>query len=234
MVPDLRPPSVPMSIPRRILVAGDWHGNLRWATSVIQQVPHLLADEQSRIVLQLGDFGVWPGDEVYTTLLTDALIRADANLWFVDGNHEEHPKLSALLDGWDGTAPVRYRERIWWLPRGYRWQWHGRTWLALGGAASLDRAGLVSARGDGQMVRVPNRTRGTDWWPEEEITDEQELAVIAGGKADVMVTHDCPGQVTNSFPPRPSWWSPLDLERSERHAERLQRVGEAVQPSHLM
>ena len=59
------------------------------------------------------------------------------------------------------------------LLREYRWTWHGRTWLALGGGVSLDKAG---------------RAKGRDWWPQEEITDDQERAVIDAGHANVMVT----------------------------------------------
>ena len=47
--------------PKRILVAGDWHGDQAWALNVIKRVPQLLAAERTRLVLQLGDFGIWPG-----------------------------------------------------------------------------------------------------------------------------------------------------------------------------
>ena len=45
-------------------------------------------------------------------------------------------------DGRDYLArlDVALAGRIWHLPRGHRWRWHGRDWLALGGAVSLDRA----------------------------------------------------------------------------------------------
>ena len=46
--------------PRRILVAGDWHGNEDWALSVIRRAQSTLARESPRLILQLGDFGVWP------------------------------------------------------------------------------------------------------------------------------------------------------------------------------
>lgn len=41
--------------PRRIVVAGDWHGNEEWAVSVIRRVPTLLTGESQRIILHLGD-----------------------------------------------------------------------------------------------------------------------------------------------------------------------------------
>jgi hypothetical protein len=49
--------------PQRILVAGDWHGDQAWALNVIKRVPELLTAERTRLVLQLGDFGIWAGQD---------------------------------------------------------------------------------------------------------------------------------------------------------------------------
>lgn len=35
-------------------------------------------------------------------------------------------------------------------------------------------------------------TKGVDWWPSEVLLDEHVDAVIAGGHAEVMLTHDSP------------------------------------------
>lgn len=48
----------------RIVVAGDWHGNTDWALHVIGEANERLTRDNpmaSRIILHLGDFGVWPG-----------------------------------------------------------------------------------------------------------------------------------------------------------------------------
>ena len=154
----------PAGGPRRIVVAGDWHGNEEWAVSVIRRVPSLLAGESRRLILHLGDFGIWPDRDgkAYLDRVSGALAEAEAELWFVDGNHEDFSQLGKLDEnpGPDGRVPVV--PRIMHLPRGYRWSWHGLTWLACGGAVSLDRA---------------VRTEGVDWWPQEEITTEQEVAI---------------------------------------------------------
>lgn len=78
------------------------------------------------------------------------------------------------------------------------------------------------------------RRHGHDWWPDEEVTSEQEAAIIGGGTAEVMVCHDCPAGVPHAFDPPPSEWSPSDLARDEAHRRRLQRIVEAVRPAHLM
>jgi len=217
-----RPPTAGDIAPGRVLVAGDWHGNRYWALNVIHRVPQLLAGEQRRLILQLGDFGIWPDDEGrrYLTAVRAALGQVGAELWFIDGNHEDFSQLAQMASGAavpDGRVPVL--DRIYHLPRGHRWHWHGREWLACGGGVSLDRA---------------VRRLGHDWWPEEEITSEQEAAIIGGGTAEVMVCHDCPSAVPHAFPPPPSEWSPSDLARNDANRSRLQRIVDAARPAHLM
>lgn len=202
--------------PRRILVAGDWHGNGEWAEDVIHHAAELLAGEDRKLILHLGDFGIWPGAGG-AEYLDDVLCASGdygVRIWFADGNHEDFSQLEAFR--LDEDRDDKY---VSWLPRGYRWEWHGRTWVAVGGGVSLDRV---------------IRTEGRDWWPEEEITDEQEVAIIAGGHADVMACHDRPSGVVHTFPDRPAWWDQRDVDRSERHEERLQRIVDAVRPAHFM
>jgi hypothetical protein len=207
--------------PGKVLVAGDWHGNREWALSVIKRVPQLLSAEQRPLILHLGDFGIWPGVEGrrYLDSVSAVLDLVGAQLWFIDGNHEDFPQLAKMASGTVPGGPVTLRANVYHLPRGHRWQWHGRTWLACGGGVSLDKAG---------------RAEGIDWWPQEEITSEQETAVIAGGHADVMVCHDCPSGVAHTFPQPPSWWAAADLTRNDVHRERLQRIVAAVRPAHLI
>lgn len=206
-------------VPERIALAGDWHGNTAWAVRAIRKMAALLPQDGPRVIVHLGDFGIWPGIDGrdYLSALDAALTAAGAELWFVDGNHEDFTQLARLRPGPDGREPVT--GRIWHLPRGYRWRWHERDWLALGGAVSLDRAG---------------RTAGIDWWPEEEITPAQARSVMAAGPADVMVTHECPAGVEHVFPPPPSWWSRDDLRRSDAHQGLLREVVLAVRPGWLM
>ena len=146
---------------------------------------------------------------------------AGTKLWFIDGNHEDFPQLARWGPDGRRLGADDHPEwaRIRWLLRGHRWTWHGRTWLACGGGVSLDKA---------------TRAEGRDWWPEEEITAEQEAAVIAGGHADVLVSHDCPSGVAHAYPPAPSWWDRADLHRSDWHQKRLQRIVGAVRPRHIM
>lgn len=207
-----------MADPKHVIVAGDWHGNGAWAATVIRQLPDLLQNESPRLILHCGDFGIWPGaaGDRYLRDVNRHLEAVDGMIWFVDGNHEWHPALEQIRQV-DGKGWLR--DRIWHLPRGHRWTWHGRTWLALGGAVSVDKA---------------IRTDGKSWWAEEEITCEQAAAVSSAGSADVLVTHDCPAGVRHEFPPPPSSWAREDLDRSDVHRRRLQSVVDAVRPGHLI
>jgi hypothetical protein len=203
-----------MSEPRRIMVAGDWHGDAKWAVKVIGRAAKLLGDtEPEPLILHLGDFGIWPGlsGTDYLNAVNHACAMLGVRMRFIDGNHEDFTQI--------GDLRIRDGRAVNWLPRGYRWEWHGRTWLALGGGVSLDKA---------------IRTEGLSWWPQEEITDEQERDVIKAGHADVLVSHDCPAKVTHTFPPPPPFWDLRDMARNDAHRERLQRVTDAVQPSYLM
>jgi hypothetical protein len=207
-------------MPDRIAVAGDWHASTRWAVTAIADIAAQLDGEPEKIILHLGDFGYWPGEPgggYYLRSVSEALKHYGMYVDFLDGNHEGHEALNTIRDFTSDVA-VPVFPRIRWLPRGTRWVWHGRTWLALGGAVSVDK-GL--------------RDEGVDWFPEEAITPEQAAQVSAQGHADVMVTHDCPAGVNLGLPVAPLEWLP-QIPAAEAHRELLQTVVDAVQPSYLM
>jgi hypothetical protein len=47
----------------RIAVAGDWHGNTAWAVRAVRRMAALLPRDGPRVIVHLGDFGIWPGPE---------------------------------------------------------------------------------------------------------------------------------------------------------------------------
>jgi hypothetical protein len=206
-----------VAAPESLVIAGDWHGNLRWAEHVIATVAPLLPPAGTRLILHLGDFGIWPRHESYVRELSRSLTEQQITLWFVDGNHEDHDRLDQLHAGDPGPVSVDDAGLIWHLPRGTRWEWHGRTWLAVGGAGSPDR---------------PMRVASVSWWPQETITPEQAQAIIADGPADVLICHDCPrGLMPAGMPEPPSWW---DMPPCHASAARLQDIADAVRPSQIL
>ena len=48
-------------VPEHIGVAGDWHGNTTWATRAVRKIAALLPADGPRVILHLGDYGIWPG-----------------------------------------------------------------------------------------------------------------------------------------------------------------------------
>jgi Calcineurin-like phosphoesterase len=209
--------------PSKVAIAGDWHSNSFWATSAIHQICMRLKSEETKFILHAGDYGIWPHREFFLEEVNAALEKEDAWLYFTEGNHDWHTRLTKLfkiqLPGFKPGDPipvaVTVASRIKWMPRGYRWEWHNRKWLAVGGATSVDQLAL---------------TEGVNWWREEEITDEEEARLIASGPADVMICHDAPtaAPLTLMNPP-PRLWQPM-IPQAEKHRERLQRICEAVKP----
>jgi hypothetical protein len=199
------------------MIAGDWHGNTTWAVHVIGTAARVLHEERP-LILHLGDFGIWPGQSgrAYLDAVRGACLDRNAVVRFIDGNHEDFTQLQGLRIGERGSPAD---EAVRWIPRGTRWTWHGRNWLALGGGVSLDRA---------------LRAEGRSWWPDEEITQDEASAVIAAGPADVLLSHDCPAGVKHSFPPPPAFWDQRDIARNDAHRERLQGVVTAVRPRWLV
>lgn len=152
----------------RVALCGDWHGNIGWVRTLAKSIPRLAPD--IRTILQLGDWGMDPASDA-------VLIEAGIDRVYVTvGNHEVYGEITPLLNAHPGHA-VRVSDITWILPRPARLTIGGRSVLSLGGATSVDKAW---------------RREGVSWWPEEDITDEQVRAAIAGGDADLMLTHESP------------------------------------------
>src|SRR5690606_23023667 len=94
----------------------------------------------------------------------------------------------------------------------------------LGGAASVDRAW---------------RTDGRDWWVDELITDEQVAAAQAGGRADIMLTHESPAgnpvrAVRDVLQDNPHGYPREALKESTASRERVSAVWDVVMPDLLL
>lgn len=163
--------------PRRLLVLGDTHGNVGFVRRAVERGVKKNCDG----VLQLGDFGVWPKQRGvwYLDDVDRILEKAGVDLWFVDGNHEDHAQLakarSRLRETSTGMVPLRRHIRY--LPRGLRWSWHGVRFGALGGAFSID---------------CDSRIAGVNWWPGMEELSEDDVLRLGDDPLDVLVCHDAP------------------------------------------
>ena len=176
-------PAGPGGDPERVLLAGDWHGNAAWAEACTVAA----AEAACPVVLQLGDFGLWPGRaDAYLDHVDAAAQRAGVAVVWIDGNHEDHDALDRWRDRAGPGGLVAMRPSVTWAPRGARWSWGAAAFGALGGAVSIDR-----------FLRRP----GVNWWPQEAVTPA-DVERLGDDPLDVLVTHAAPAAVAFPVPPR--------------------------------
>jgi hypothetical protein len=202
--------------PDFVAVAGDWGGSVTWGCQVIEEAAAVLPEDGPRLLLQLGDYGLRPRRDHFTSRIEMALEESRMRLWYLDGNHDWHDDLDAMHQAHPGPAEIWPGARVAHLPRGTRWMWHGREWLAVGGAGSPDWK-LKSVQGK--------------WFPQEVLSRAQADAVVAEGSCDVLLAHDCPERLMPEMPEPLSFW---DMSKCRESSARLQGVVDAVRPSRLL
>lgn len=181
-----------------VALAGDWHGNIRWAQAFIREVGQFSINR----IYHMGDFGIWPGEsgENYLDHLNKTAAFFDIEIWVTPGNHEDYSQINEVPVGEDGLQWIRSNIAL--VPRGHRWEHDDRTFVSLGGAPSID---------------FEMRTEGIDWWRDEMITLEEAEKVAANGHADIMLAHDAPNDSTDTVqaiidtPADKSGWSRAGL-----------------------
>ena len=108
---------------RRVLVAGDTHGNTVWVEGLVSTA----AEKSCPIVIQVGDFGYFPDHPDgprFLTAVDTACSRHGVELWFIDGNHDDH---FALAEHRERDTPVALTDHVTYLPRGARVALRGLT-----------------------------------------------------------------------------------------------------------
>lgn len=161
----------------QILLLGDVHGAYGWLKLAVRAANSLGISR----ILQLGDFGFWPHYASGKEFLQKANETLDENgveLWWVDGNHENHDWLAIQERDEDGFWRLG---NIIHIGRGSRWSWGGRSFMGCGGAYSIDKM---------------YRREGESWWAGETIT-EGDVLNCDGLSVDVLVTHDAPWGAPN-------------------------------------
>jgi Icc-related predicted phosphoesterase len=157
----------------KVLFIGDAHGNTSFMTAAIERAK----DSGVTTIVQLGDFGFWPHTKPGVVFLADverAAANAGVTVYWLDGNHENHDLLSAIVNR--RTTPVPISKHVRYLPRGCRWEWAGVRFAAFGGAFSIDRR---------------NRHLGQSWWHGELVTAD-DLETLGDEPVDVLLTHEAP------------------------------------------
>ena len=161
----------------RVAIAGDWHSSGYWARRALGMLHDQAPDVQT--VLHLGDFNLTSNAPwaAYRRSVVEAMeANGIARLMVTPGNHEDWGQLGPRFD-LHPNEPYRLPKApaISFLPRGYRFQIGGRKFVSFGGAASPDQE---------------RRIEGKDWWRNEEPNEADAARATAGGRIDVMLSHE--------------------------------------------
>lgn len=213
-----------MTTPSRVLLLGDAHGDYDFVVEAIEAA----LDEECDAIFQLGDFGYYEHIEAGHEFLgaTSAYLESvDIDLFWIDGNHDgmvpvwrnygltpHGDEIHSYVQGCSRGDFIQTRyQRIFYVPRGHRWQWNGTTFMGLGGAYSINRRSMIE---------------GIDWWVEEELSDDQvDFICQDTSRVDVLLSHDIPEGFKT---PALAFW-PVLPEAQENRLKVLDVV-EAVKP----
>jgi predicted phosphodiesterase len=208
----------------KVLAIGDTHMN----TSAICNVAIPQAKKHGcPIIVQCGDFGYWEHEregEKFLHKVSKHLVRNDLVMYWIDGNHDNHPKLWADYEPEGPEGLVKVRPHLYYVPRGTVFDLGDVRCLGLGGAFSIDKEWRL-------YEESLLATEGLCWWPTEMITNDEVLTAIANGAArgpiQIMFTHDCPtGVDVPGIHSVDKWKWPETWENRDR----LREVFDALRP----
>lgn len=195
-----------------IAFMGDTHMNARWIRAMLRE----LKDRHVSHVFQAGDYGF-----LYTSNFVkdveESCEEYGIEIIFCDGNHDNHDLLNSLPrdDGGFGVLSPHVR----FAPRAHRWSVWGKTFMALGGAESVDKAW---------------RTPMVDWWPTERLHPSEAQRAVSGGPVDVMLAHDCPSRVPIPGITRANglrYFPEEALRRADEHRDVFRKIVDQVNPA---
>lgn len=196
-----------------IIIAGDTHGDLL-------QIDMLIAaakSEGAALIIQVGDFGfLWSTNNLGD--IERSLAAAGVELWWLDGNHENFDMLGRLGASPDDTDATQLTDHVKYLPRGFRFEIDGCSFMAFGGAVSVDKG---------------SRKPYVSWWPQENVTAGQVMRVD-DEPVDVLLSHDAPGaniQLTSFLNgPKAMRLAPSLTAESEASRRLVETVYDTVRP----
>lgn len=164
----------------KVLIAGDIHASryhLRYLFDVAK-------DNGAELIIALGDFCFFPKKQWSLDFLdTASQLAVDTGipLYWLDGNHEDHDELAIMTNGSNSDKFLtRYEDKVWdgvwYLPRGYRFEVDGVSFMSYGGAYSVDRQ---------------YRTKNISWFPRE-VIELSHIESLSDERVDILLTHDVP------------------------------------------
>lgn len=164
-----------------LYITGDIHGEVGRLERMAKE--YALTARDTLIIA--GDFGCIFGLRRLEDAKLDVLEKLPYRILFVDGNHENFPRIFSYPEEmWNGGRVHRIRPNILHLMRGQVYELEGKTIFTMGGGYSLDKG---------------FRTPGKSWWPEE-LPSEEEYAEAwenlhrHGDRVDIMISHAAPAE----------------------------------------
>ena len=163
-----------------VLIAGDIHGDYHHILRLLE----VARNHDCNIILALGDFGYFPNRKwsiEFLTLTNNACQKSGMNIYWLDGNHENHADIFQMTQGANDQSFLTVMNEtilsnLHYLPRGYVFDIDDVSFMSYGGAYSIDRS-----------MRVKN----ISWFPEEMI-DIEHLRSLPDQHVDILLTHDVP------------------------------------------
>ena len=201
-------------------ILGDTHGQQRWTGFALWTY----AQHGIDTVYQVGDFGFRKSNsgksDPFSLFVNDKAKTLGIRLVVIPGNHEDYDVIDSVPvsdDGWQ-----HYMSNIDIAPRGHRWTQEGVSFVALGGAPSVDRMWRLSQQ----------RPKMKLWWHQEAITEEDVEKTIAGGHADIMLAHDAPfvQQIQKAIGHNPHGFAREDIEYAYEGRKLIDKAFSGVRP----
>lgn len=190
--------------PTRLLVCGDWHGNLKHAKAAIALAARLEVDA----IVHVGDLAWgWVGEHprTFSQPLEEELTKRGLHMVWVDGNHENHQLLRQLQreqSPTDGFVTTGETGRLLWAPRAHRWEWSGVRFAAMGGAYSIDRS---------------HRREGMSVFADLECVADSDVVALGSDPVDVLLAHEVPAGVWVKKQFQLPFWMEAESDVSRQH-----------------
>lgn len=191
-----------------IALIGDIHGNFKFLKS---KVTELVKEHGEIPIIQVGDFGFWPG-------LREQYTPPPSSVLFIDGNHDDCEALIGLPP-FEWEKPVELWPNAIYVPRATVLVVDGKNVLFMGGAKSVDR-------------QYRRKRIGVNSWTEEEVIRSRDYLQAslntAEKKIDLMVTHTPPQWMVDKYfgPPLSFGHSPDWKDPSAQFVEDLWKVAD--------
>ena len=161
-----------------IYILGDIHGY--WNLfNIFLNKPQI--KENTKIIC-CGDFGYFPDQFNFDECIKN---KKGCEIYFCDGNHEHFDHLFKHDVSKRETITINEKNKIYYQPRGSIKEIDGINFLFIGGGRSIDKQ---------------HRTPGYDWFPEEEIREQDVKHLFENEyNVDCVISHCCPSPIARSL-----------------------------------